>query len=244
MPILYNTEEYLLIWNRRFNPVTFTENGTWEVPKWCHKIRVDCVAAKGGASGGLGGRVQCVLSVNGGETLNIIVGKIPATGYIAEYNASDIRTTPDDLYSRLVVAGGGGSGSSHRVGGAGGGLIGAQGGTFHGSLTTGGGGGTQTAGGAAGIGVQAQTHGHHHPGEAGTFGMGANGGTCGYDGNRGAGGAGWYGGGSGGGSWCDSSKGTAAGGGGSSYTDPDLCSEVVHTQGYQNGSGYITISMV
>lgn len=33
-------------------------------------------------------------------------------------------------------------------------------------------------------------------------------------------------------------------GGGSSYTHPDLCSEVVHTQGFQSGNGYITISMV
>lgn len=32
------------------------------------------------------------------------------------------------------------------------------------------------------------------------------------------------------------------GGGGSSYTDSTLCTDVVHTQGYQNGAGYITIT--
>lgn len=33
-------------------------------------------------------------------------------------------------------------------------------------------------------------------------------------------------------------------GGGYSYTDPNLCTNVVHTQGYQSGNDYITISMV
>lgn len=32
------------------------------------------------------------------------------------------------------------------------------------------------------------------------------------------------------------------GGGGSSYTDSTLCSNVVHTQGYQNGAGFISIT--
>lgn len=28
-------------------------------------------------------------------------------------------------------------------------------------------------------------------------------------------------------------------GGGSSYTKPELCSSVIHTQGFRNGAGYI-----
>ena len=34
----------------------------------------------------------------------------------------------------------------------------------------------------------------------------------------------------------------AGGGGGSSYTKPELCSEVVHTQGFRSGAGYIILS--
>lgn len=65
----------------------------------------------------------------------------------------------------------------------------------------------------------------------------------------GYGGAGWYGGGGAvsGHYWAGSSangSSEAAAGGGSSYTNPTLCSEVVHTQGYRAGSGYVTISMV
>ena len=36
----------------------------------------------------------------------------------------------------------------------------------------------------------------------------------------------------------------AAAGGGSSYIDPTLCTEVVHTQGFQRGNGYVTITRV
>lgn len=61
--------------------------------------------------------------------------------------------------------------------------------------------------------------------------------------------AGWYGGGGAvsGHYWAGSSangSSEAAAGGGSSYTHPTLCSNVVHTQGYRTGNGYITISMV
>lgn len=34
----------------------------------------------------------------------------------------------------------------------------------------------------------------------------------------------------------------AKAGGGSSYTDATLCSEVTHTQGFQAGNGYVLIS--
>lgn len=38
--------------------------------------------------------------------------------------------------------------------------------------------------------------------------------------------------------------GTAGAGGGSSYTHPELCSNVTHTQWFKTGDGYITISMI
>ena len=77
-------------------------------------------------------------------------------------------------------------------------------------------------------------------GIAGSFGYGGN-----KDGLNG-GGDGWYGG---------ASEGYRrqgfttffyfAAGGGSSYTHPTLCSEVVHVQGFNaNTTGWVTISMV
>jgi hypothetical protein len=59
------------------------------------------------------------------------------------------------------------------------------------------------------------------------------------------GGAGWYGGGAGfAGDYRSVGTQCAGGGGGSSYTDSSLCSNVIHTQGYRNGEGYVTISFV
>lgn len=43
------------------------------------------------ATGGLGGRVQCDLTVTPKQTLYIMVGDIPTSGITASYNASDIR---------------------------------------------------------------------------------------------------------------------------------------------------------
>lgn len=210
-----------LVYRLGFDPVTFTENGTWTVPAGIRKIAVDCVAASGSSSisaGGKGGRVQCVLNVASGQVLHLVVGKVGAN-----YNASDIRTDPEDLNSRLIVAGAGGNGAGGigvTAGAAGGGLVGASAGSVY--YYAGGSGGTQTAGGSVG----------------GTFGFGGSS-------SGGHGGAGWYGGGAGQAGLVNK-VGTcsAGGGGGSSYTHPDLCSEVVHTQGFQSGNGYITISMV
>lgn len=210
-----------LVYHLGFDPVTFTESGTWTVPAGIRKIAVDCVAASGSSStsaGGKGGRVQCVLNVTSGQVLHLVVGKVGAN-----YNASDIRTDPEDLNSRLVVAGAGGNGVGGigvSAGAAGGGLVGASAGGVY--YYAGGSGGNQTAGGSVG----------------GTFGFGGSS-------SGGHGGAGWYGGGAGQ-SGLVNKVGTcsAGGGGGSSYTHPDLCSEVVHTQGFQNDNGYITISMV
>lgn len=237
-----------LLYRRAFDPVTFTENGLWVVPAGINKIAVDCVAAAGlwysvrdqDNLPGYGGRVQCTLTVTPKQTLYIYVGKVPTTAAVASYNASDIRTNnagetdATSLQSRLIVAGGGGggvSGGSKRYGsngGNGGGLTGASGTT--GGFASAGGGGTQTAGGAAG-----QGSGHEH-GVAGSFGLGGNGYST-------AGGAGWYGGGGGALGGHNSIFYHSGGGGGSSYTHPTLCANVVHTQGFNKGAGYVTISM-
>lgn len=204
---------------------------SFTVPEGCTSINVECVASKGadvsgsGGNGGNGGKVTCALSVTQGQTLYIMVGAIPSSSATASYNASDIRTNnagitdTTSLNSRLIVAGGGGSGTSassdNYAGGAGGGLTGGDGrGNGKGK------GGTQTEGGEGG--PQAN---------AGSFGLGGSGNI------GGAGGAGWYGGGAGSStSWYYG----GGGGGGSSYTS-SACSNVAHTQGANNGSGYVNI---
>ena len=231
-----------LVYTRKFDPVTFTENGTWVVPAGIRKIAVDCVAASGNG-GGAGGRVRCVLSVEPRTALYLVVGKVPANWYTAEYNASDVRTTADDLNSRLIVAGGGGSRCNHIAsGGAGGGLTGGAGSST--GYVSAGQGGTQESGGSGGYPTVGVSVGHAHTAASGAFGLGGNGNVCGYEGNGGAGGAGWYGGGAGQAGLINKVGTCAAGGGGgSSYTDPELCSNVEHTQGFNTGNGYITISM-
>ena len=159
--------------------LVYTRNGTWVVPAGIRKIAVDCVAASGNG-GGAGGRVRCVLSVEPQTVLYLVVGKVPANWYVAEYNASDVRTTADDLNSRLIVAGGGGSRCNHIA-----------------------------SGGAGAAHLR----------------------------------AGWYGGGGGSGAWNKVGAFTSTGGGGSSYTHPTFCTNVEHTQGFNTGNGYITISM-
>lgn len=218
---------------------TFNASSSFQiftVPEGVKKLLVDCVASKGldgNTSGGNGGRVQCIFPVVENSIFYIYVGDIPSTTSTASYNASDIRTDNTgvtdsiSLSSRIIVAGGGGNGSSSKdsdAGGAGGGLTG-------GSVSHyGGGGGTQTSGGSRGSSGNGCT--------AGTFGLGGNGYSSGIS-HGGAGGAGWYGG--GGGGYNNLSFKVSGGGGGSSYTD-SFCYEVVHTQGYNNGTGYITIT--
>lgn len=203
----------------------------FSVPATATSITVDCVASKGadypsGSNGANGGRVQCKMSVTGGSTLYVVVGGVPAGTQTASYNASDIRTDNTgitdntSLNSRLIVAGGGGSGGSYATytPGAGGGLIGANGS----DSTYCGNGGTQTNGGSGG--------------NNGAFGLGGSGTYA----IVGAGGAGWYGGGSGKTKSIHATV-SGGGGGGSSYTDSAVCSNVRNTQGYNNGSGYLTI---
>lgn len=251
-----------LVYHLGFDPITFTNNGSWVVPPGIGQIRVDCVAAQGWSGtnciGGYGGRVQCVLNVTPKQTLYIKVGKQHTTWNNGTYDASDIRTADADLNSRLIVAGAGGACGfnpnyqpRYYNGGAGGGLTGGIGGNVAGAANNnltigyGAGGGTQTAGGAGArfsMYLKSLTAGN------GAFGIG---GTPNTENNAygGYGGAGWYGGGGAvsGHYWAGSSangSSEAAAGGGSSYTHPTLCSEVVHTQGFRAGSGYITISMV
>lgn len=226
---------------------------SYVVPSWVNKIHVDCVAASGhnqqGASyyGGKGGRVQCDLAVTGGQTLYLWVPQNPSGQTHSQtlaYNAADIRTNNagllnnTSLQSRIIVAGGGGEtyyGTSYwGTGGNGGGLTGQNGGSN--TYGDGGGGGTQTAGGYGG------GRGGGLPGGDGLQGSFGLGGASWQGGWRGIGGAGWYGGGSGGAS-AYFGDGQGGGGGGSSYTNGS-CSNVVHTQGYRNGAGYITITEI
>lgn len=236
----YNKEVkmYKDVTRRFFRQVPFIENTIWTVPENVTSIKVDCAGAQGN-TGGYGGRVECFLSVTPKEILYLTIGKVPANWNIAEYNASDIRTAADDLNSRLVVAGGGGSRCNHVAsGGAGGGLTGGAGSSS--GYVSAGAGGTQTAGGAGGYPTIGVSIGHAHTAPNGSFGLGGSGTVCGYEGNGGAGGAGWYGGGGGSGAWNKVGAFTSTGGGGSSYANPNLCSEVIHTQGYQYGNGYIS----
>lgn len=218
----YWSKAMLMNQKAKFDPVTFTSNGTWIVPRGIKQIAVDCVAAQGWNvydGHGLGGRVQCILNVTPKEILYITVGTARTSAAQSVYNVSDIRTVSDDMNTRLIVAGGGGDyGEGWSYAGNGGGLIGESGAATYGVQSTA---GTQSAGG--------------NPN--GTFGYGGL-----VNGRRG--GDGWYGGGGGVIFFVSEHYGTAGAGGGSSYTHPTLCSDVIHTQGYQTGNGYITISMV
>lgn len=231
------TRKYYKNYTQTFNASSSFQ--TFTVPSSIFgNLNVDCVASRGmqgSNDGGNGGRVQCMLPVSQNQTLYIYVGSIPSSINIASYNASDIRTNNNgvtdntSLQSRLVVAGGGGNSTSTTVasgfsGGAGGGLTGGSA-----NNNTCGSGGTQSEGGAKGSTGSG--------GSNGSFGLGGGGGSSSTY-QAGAGGAGWYGG--GGGNYSTKVR-SGSGGGGSSYTDPS-CSSVIHTQGYNNGTGYITIA--
>lgn len=212
---------------------------TWTVPNGVTSITFDVRGAQGKntvyvGNESAGGRVQGSLSVTSGTVLSIYVGG-KATSNQGGYNgggtagssgggggggASDIRNGA----TKLVVAGGAGGtgnncGCTSDMGGIGGGITGgaaAIGGT-------GAGGGTSSAGGAAGTYVSKS-------GTSGSLGQGGDGAA---DTNGGGGGGGYYGG--GGASWW-------GGGGGSSYADAVLTSNVTHTQGFQTGNGYVSIT--
>lgn len=236
-----------------FDPMVYTYTGSFQtfvVPHGVDVINFAVAGVKGisGASGkvgtgGNGGLVKGKLKVTGGQILYIYVGEYIAQNnnvYTATYNASDIRTDNTgitdltSLQSRLVVGGAGGNGGKTYNanyagdGGAGGGLIGGDG-----STNDSGKGGTQSSGGAYGKG--ATSH-----GIAGDYALGGNG-SHGDVINAGAGGSGYYGGGGGGRKSRNSPYNVGGGGGGSSYTDPTLCTDVVHSQGVIDGAGYVKI---
>lgn len=217
------------------------------VPAGCKKIAVDCVAAKGYGTTAGGGRVECSLKVKPKQILYIYVGGIPESRNVASYNASDIRTSsegitdPTSLSNRLIVAGAAGSqgaGNGNTPGAAGGGLIGAD--AANTGCSGGGKGGTQENPGSGGGDIP-WTSQNVAGGAVGSSGLGGNGAANSAVG--GAGGSGWYGGGGGAAGYTKKAGNYGAGGGGgSSYTDPDLCVDVVHTQGFNNENGYIIIT--
>lgn len=264
------TTQQVIVGNCAHSSQTFSYTGsqqTWTVPSCITSITVDMAGAKGGTGSnnstpGSGGRVQATLPVSpgaviyiyaGGSGLDDINGSSPLQGGYngggianpdAQYTyygggsgggASDIRIGGTTLNDRKIVAGGGGGGGADGctagalAGGAGGGTTGIAGAS--GSLCNcnpSGQGGTQSAGGAKG------DWGCTCNATPGTFGIGgdSNSSGCGGPTGGGGGGGGWYGGGGGG---------LGGGGGGSSYTDPSA-TNVVHTQGYQSGNGYVTIT--
>ena len=222
--------------SKRFNYAndSFQE---WVVPSSINKIHVEMAAVKGITgqgvdyigTGGNGGIVECDLTVTPGQTLYFYVGKYIQykTGsdiYTASYNASDIRTNntgitdATSLQSRLIVAGAGGNGgNTYNANYAGNGGDGGGLTADNGSTSDSGKGGTQEAGGNGGAGASGS-------GGGGSFGKGGNGSACSKSGN--------------------SPYNVGGGGGGSSYTDANLCSNVIHTKGGNDGVGYIIISTV
>ena len=210
---------------------------------------------------GHGAIVNCILDVSSFNKLNIYVGKAPNDFYISCNNSSDIRSD-ETLESRLIVAGGGGGMGyawEQKMGEVWDWAGGGHGGYPNGekpnecSVNANDGsvilfeparenitGGTQTEGGSI------PNYGEGE--EPGQLGLGGKGAYATDDSGQvvyaaGHGGGGYYGG--GGGHWFDDMVVwiVSGGGGGSSYTNENYCTEVVHTNGGNNGEGYITIEM-
>jgi hypothetical protein len=209
------------------------------VPAGVFSIHVVAVGGRGGfgflgADGGDGGVVSGDLPVKKGSTLYAVVGaNAPFNDSGAGGGtASDVRTSQNDLSSRLLVAGGGGGaggfgeeviGFAHRF------SPGAPGGD-----AAGGGGGGSTSGGAGGAGSTGcfsnpigSICGTGESGSAGGSGIGGEGGGGtsfgggGFlllGGRGGDGGGGWFGGGGGGGGGYG--EGGGGGGGGSNLVPP------------------------
>ena len=252
--------------------VSFSYTGavqTYTVPANVTSISVDAFGASGmtatsnpnyGGNTGLGkgGRVQADLAVTPGETLYIYVGGTSHMSGVYNHaggwngggagssssmigagwpggGATDLRMGGTDLSDRVIVAGGGGGrGDNGATGGHGGGLVGQNGGggnTPEGQPAYGAG-GSQIEGGVGGYAWYGDgTATYSIP--AGANGTVGNGGSAFNHIYSGGGGGGYYGGGAGA---------EAGGGGGSSYTDPALCSNVIHTQGAQVGPGTLIIT--
>jgi len=154
---------------------------SFTIPQGCFSLCVDVRGAQGmmnnvgNNGGGLGGRVEGIMSVTPGQVLQIFVGDGGNLSSVGGFNgggnggigcvlsdagggggASDIRISPFGLADRQIVgAGGGGTGGDRRKscgpgagGGGGGGGDGGGGGGAYGGLP--GGGGTQITGGVGG----------------------------------------------------------------------------------------------
>lgn len=218
--------------------VSITSSYNWTVPTGVKHIHVDAAGGHGFGSRP-GGRVQCDIDTTPGEVLYITIGSARNSTYQeTTYNATHIAKGSNTMANRILVAGGGGNSGTSSAGGVGGGTTGGAG--TGASFTTAGQGGTQSAGGAAGA-YNWGTTGAGAAGVVGSFGYG--GGGAAYGGVGGAGGDGYFGGG-GGGACSTKSYGAygSGGGGGSSYTHPTYCHNVIHTQGYRTGAGYVTIT--
>jgi glycine rich protein/type IX secretion system substrate protein len=231
---------------------------TYTVPVGVTYLTVDMAGAQGGystssfGSGGLGGRMQCVLNVTPGQMLNVYVGgqggSAPRGGAGGPGlngggnggasaggggGSSDIRMSGTALSNRVVVAGAGGGGAAilGDPGGDGGGASGADG-IYSGypDASHAGAGGSATTGGAGAILATGSGGGLGYGGIGSLYGGG------GYFGGSGGGGggAGYYGGGGG----YDGS-----GGGGSSWpTSPTtICAGVTTTSGYNTRDGYVNL---
>ena len=216
----------------------------FEVPAGVSLIYIEARGAQGGASatclnqgnqddGGRGAFVSGYRNVIPGETLYIYVGGKGSPAGTGGYNgggsagtfagsgggASDVRTSLNDLTTRILVAGGGGGGNTGCPdAGAGGdaGLNGASGSSNIGN--SGGAGGSQVSGGAGGTAPS-------NPGDLGVGGAG------GY--HAAGGGGGYYGGGSAFG---------AGGGAGSSYAGGITGAQVSSAANEGNGSIVIRYS--
>lgn len=225
----------------------------WIVPSGVTIVFIDVFGAQGGSSasagkGGLGGKVRAILPVTPGETLLLMVGGQP-TSRVAVYgnggNAGTNTVTPSlqcwagggmsavfrntfTMSDALLVAGGGGGSGDTKNGGFGGGTVGQNIDLRCGY------GGTQTAGGASGQILDAQSVAP----TAGQFGQGGTGGstTTSTHKSGGGGGGGYYGGGGG----VAGGAGYGSGGGGSSWALPTL-TKIATMPNFNSGHGRIII---
>lgn len=216
------------------------------VPNGVKRIFFDIRGASG-YGGSLGGKVTGYINVKPGDVFHFTTAYTAMADRITpEYNASDIRIPSLSAVwheQRIATAGGGGSHSSLGSAGGIGGFNATQG--SRGYRADGGGfPGTQTANGAGGVG-QPVSIGHYHNGAAGgttVVGFGGAGISCGYCGQTGCGGAGWFPGGSGAGDWNKIGRYAAGGGGGASNVNPTYVFNPVYEDGVSE-TGYIKIAV-
>lgn len=225
---------------------TAGEENDYTIPNGVKAIFFDIRGACG-YGGSLGGQVTGYIKVSSGMVLHFTIAYTKTDIITPQYNASDIRIPsldPSIWYNqRIATAGGGGSNSSRGAAGGIGGYNATQGSKGYRS-DSGGYPGTQSAEGAGGVG-QPVSVGHYHNGNAGgstSPRFGGAGISCGYCGQTGAGGGGWFAGGSGAGDWNKNGGYAAGGGGGSSGVNSDYVINPVYNDGVSS-AGYIKITV-